>query len=241
MRAVEALRMRNPASGGGGGDPHWSSVALLLGFETGLNDESSYARSATFGAGSGGGLASSFGRFGTRSFQRNGSAILTFPDAASWPSGTNPFTLEFWVYFTAAPTGTSVHLLGHYDTAGQRSWSLNLESGALRLSLSSDGSTLTPKASAAWAPSINTWYHVAADFDGTNYRTYVNGVMNGKTGTPLSLHNSTAPVSVSCALTSGASNGTFSGYMDEVRITKGVARYASDAGFTVPTAAFPRS
>jgi hypothetical protein len=28
--------------------------------------------------------------------------------------------------------------------------------------------------------------------------------------------------------------------MDELRITKGVARYASDAGFAVPTAAFPR-
>ncbi len=31
------------------------------------------------------------------------------------------------------------------------------------------------------------------------------------------------------------------GWLDELRITKGVARYASDGGFTVPTAAFPRS
>lgn len=40
-----------------------------------------------------------------------------------------------------------------------------------------------------------------------------------------------------------AANGgiAFQGHIDEVRITKGVARYASDAGFTVPAAAFPRS
>jgi hypothetical protein len=31
------------------------------------------------------------------------------------------------------------------------------------------------------------------------------------------------------------------GWLDEIRITKGVARYASDSGYTVPTAAFPRS
>ena len=29
--------------------------------------------------------------------------------------------------------------------------------------------------------------------------------------------------------------------LDEVRITKGVARYASDSGFSVPSPAFPRS
>jgi hypothetical protein len=30
-------------------------------------------------------------------------------------------------------------------------------------------------------------------------------------------------------------------WFDEVRITKGVARYASDGGFTVPSARYPRS
>ncbi|TIL80512.1 MAG: LamG domain-containing protein, partial [Mesorhizobium sp.] len=34
---------------------------------------------------------------------------------------------------------------------------------------------------------------------------------------------------------------SFNGWIDELRITKGVARYASDGGFTPPTAAFPRS
>jgi hypothetical protein len=30
------------------------------------------------------------------------------------------------------------------------------------------------------------------------------------------------------------------GWVDEVRITKGIARYQTDAGFTPPTRAFPR-
>ncbi len=38
----------------------------------------------------------------------------------------------------------------------------------------------------------------------------------------------------------GSSFG-FDGWIDELRITKGVARYASDSGFAVPTSAYPRS
>lgn len=30
------------------------------------------------------------------------------------------------------------------------------------------------------------------------------------------------------------------GWLNEVRITKGVARYSLDSGFAVPTAAYPR-
>jgi hypothetical protein len=32
----------------------------------------------------------------------------------------------------------------------------------------------------------------------------------------------------------------FDGWIDELRITKDVARYASDSGFAVPTSAYPR-
>jgi hypothetical protein len=41
--------------------------------------------------------------------------------------------------------------------------------------------------------------------------------------------------------TGSSTSGPFLGNIDEVRITKGAARYASNSGFTVPTAAYPRS
>ena len=48
------------------------------------------------------------------------------------------------------------------------------------------------------------------------------------------------------ALASGGGNSDnafyfFNGNMDEIRITKGLARYASDSGYTVATQSFPRS
>lgn len=174
---------------------------------------------------------------------RVSSSGATFPDSADWHFGSSPFTVEAWVRFSAISTNLH-YLIGQYDPgANQRGWALIYDqtNGNVRLNLSSAGTAATERAAGAWSPSAGAWYHVAADFDGTNYRTYVDGVMKGKEGTPVTLHDSTVPLSVGSALNSGAANGNFNGWLDEVRITKGVARYASDSGFTVPSAAYPRS
>lgn len=90
-----------------------------------------------------------------------------------------------------------------------------------------------------WTPFTGTWYHVAVDRDGTTTRIYVDGVMIGSTtgaqdGVP------------SVGFTIGAQNASgagrpFNGWIDEFRYTRGFARYGSDAGFVVPSAAFPRT
>jgi hypothetical protein len=83
------------------------------------------------------------------------------------------------------------------------------------------------------------WYHVCAEKDGTGkIRIYIDGVMKGSaTPADSTSRNSSALFTIG----GDAFNRVLNGWLDEVRITKGVARYASDSGFTVPTAAFPRS
>lgn len=181
-------------------------------------------------------------KFGSASL-RASSGSQALSDNAGWHFGSGAFTVEAWVRFSAVGAGTDRVIMGQYDTgANQRSWALRITTANnLDIIVSSTGASGTSKASGAWAPSTGVWYHVAADFDGTNYRTYINGVMNGKTGTPVTLLDSTAQFTVGGFLNSGAHSGAFNGWIDEVRVTKGVARYASDAGFTAPTAAFPRS
>jgi hypothetical protein len=83
----------------------------------------------------------------------------------------------------------------------------------------------------------NVWQHVCADFDGAKYRLYLNGAMVASSTTLVSIFNPAKPLAV------GANSDNafiFSGNIDELRLTKGMARYASDSGFTVPAAAFPR-
>jgi hypothetical protein len=81
----------------------------------------------------------------------------------------------------------------------------------------------------------STWTHVAVvRYNGTT-TLYVNGVSGGTT---TSLGNMTDPDwIIGGGRYGGSSPVSFNGYIDDLRITKGVARYTTS--FTAPTAAFP--
>jgi hypothetical protein len=80
-----------------------------------------------------------------------------------------------------------------------------------------------------------TWKHVAITRAGSTVRVFQNGVIKGS-GTSSTTHNYTNPY-----FGYYAPNGNlyFTGYIDDIRITKGVARYTGP--FTPPTSAFPNS
>jgi hypothetical protein len=67
---------------------------------------------------------------------------------------------------------------------------------------------------------------------------FLNGTKSGTTPTLASnLNTSTTWVTSIGRYTSGGTNYDLNGYIDDLRITKGYARYT--ANFTAPTAAFP--
>ena len=89
---------------------------------------------------------------------------------------------------------------------------------------------------------LNAWHHIAADKDASGIlRVYCDGVMYDKeTGLTDAMAASTAPLRVG-HMNGGFGTSYWDGNIEEVRVTKGLARYASDSGYTVPTAPFPRS
>ena len=80
-------------------------------------------------------------------------------------------------------------------------------------------------------------YHIALCRSGTATKLFINGTQSGSTYTDSSTYLSTQsrPVIAGGGLTLGAS--PFNGYIDDLRITKGVARYT--ANFVPPIQAFP--
>lgn len=145
--------------------------------------------------------------------------------------GTGNFTIEMWAYFSRV---TGVQYL--YDgRAGSE--------GALP-ALYANGTSLVYRVSsvdritAASALTANTWCHIALCRSGTSTRLFLDGVQVGTTYTDTTKYFGAGSGGPHFGASGVGAAGTsaFQGYLDEIRITKGVARYT--ANFTTPTEAF---
>ena len=227
-------------------DPYFQFVKLLLGGEgadasTVFTDESPVARgNATVGGNAQ--VDTAQFKFGAASLLLDGTGdYLSFADSADWHLGTGHFTIEFFVRFNALPATNQVFIGQWGSGAGTLSTTFyKSTAGKLEWAVSTTGSNVFVDISATWSPVINTQYHVAIDYDGTKYRAYIDGVMIGSSTTARNIFNAPTVLGIGVQVVATASFPV-NGWMDEIRWTKGVARYASDGGFTVPAEAYPRT
>ena len=86
------------------------------------------------------------------------------------------------------------------------------------------------------ALSTGTWYHMAFVRNGSSHKLYINGTeyLSATSSDPI-IKTRAAGIGV-LYHTAGSSNYWFNGFIQDVRITKGLARYT--AAFTPPTAEF---
>ena len=86
----------------------------------------------------------------------------------------------------------------------------------------------------------NAWHHVAVTFDGNQFKMWIDGTLDATADWTSTYY--TTPHSEVHLRIGADSNPTpgrkFTGWVDEIRITRGTARYTS--GFTAPTNAFAR-
>ena len=237
---------------GVGTDPHFASVVLLLGFEgadgaTTASDDSDSNHSLTFGSQAE--IDTAQKRFGSSSLllSPTGSvnpsqAFVSAPDSADWHFGSGDLTIEGFVRF-ADLTATNQKFISHYNNTGnQRGWHVGRSGDNIFSFFSDDGTSAAPAftMSGAFTWAVNTWYHWAVTRSGNDWRQFVDGVQRGSTTvSSITLHNSTALMHVGKFRSTGFDDNPTDGWLDEIRVTKGVARYTGN--FTPPAAAFPRS
>lgn len=175
--------------------------------------------------------------------------FLSYPDHADFTFGTSNFTLENWVKFTGTESdkNKTQPLLAHHDATGnQRGWNLAYYGGddpnTLDFRISLNGSSAIAICSYEWTPELDVWYFIACDRDGSDFRLYLGeygettAAMVASGSNAGSIFNSSAQFRIG----SFSTPALFEGYMEEIRVTLGVARYASDAGCPIPTEAWPR-
>lgn len=138
--------------------------------------------------------------------------------------GTRDYTWEAWVYPTNVSTESALFSFGTYNPGLYIDTSLNI--------VHVDSGT-GQQVNTAHGMSNNTWYHVAACRDGTNLRVFIDGTQVGSTGTGYNVDIPRDTLRIGAYET--GSSYRWNGYMEDVRLTIGLARYTSN--FTPPTAA----
>jgi hypothetical protein len=210
-----------------------SNVVLLLHADgehgsTNVIDEMGHALTARGNAH----VSSNRACFGSGSLAFDGSGdYVETPTGDEWAFGDGDFTVECFLCFDTAPDYSDiVHVVGLHTSGSGTEWSIVHENGTLKLFINGQS-----RVSRSWYPiPTGQWHHVAAvRASGTTY-LFINGGNGSTSGA------SGGTIGAARTLTIGAANNPslyLNGYVDEVRISKGVARWTS--AFTPPSDAYP--
>jgi hypothetical protein len=224
-------------------DPNFSSVSLLLHLD-GSNGSTTFTDSSTNAftvtAIGDAQISTAQSKFGGSSASFDGTGdMLSVADNAAWAFGSGDFTIEFWVRFNAVNV-TQVLVSQATSLTSALSFDLVYAStGSFTFRYSLFGSSTSGTLTATFTASTNTWYHVAVTRSGADIKGFVDGTQMGSTlnASTNSLFDSGQPLRIGGRGSTAAS--PLNAFIDDLRITKGVARYT--ANFTPPTAAFPNS
>lgn len=224
----------------GSGDAAYPLVSLLLHCD-GANGSTSIADSSpvvkTVAVNNGAVISTAQSRFGGASLSLSSGAFLSVADHAGLGVASGDFTIEMWVRPASLSSNGILFNKQSGTAAGYPYQAYVSTTGAVIFrSYTEAVAELFNVATAAGKVSVNVWTHLAFVRAGATFTVYVDGEASGAATYAGSLPENQWPVTIGAY-----SNGVapFSGFVDDFRMTKGVARYTT--GFAVPTAAFPNS
>ena len=236
-----------PAVGGGGGagsDPDFANVIGL--YKTPSNGSISDA-SGTLGPfiiGTGAVIDGTQTQFQPANINLSGGGYVEAQgDLTQVDFGDDPFTIETWIYRTAAGT-VGDNGPPEYDTIvsasvfGSAGWGIFIRQDTNRLVYERGDNGALFEGDANAVISNNTWTHVAVSSEGVggNLRLFVNGVLAGTLSAPSGQDTSPSLTRLGIGRYQADRRKRFIGHIEDVRLTKGVARYTE--AFTPPTAEF---
>jgi len=168
-------------------------------------------------------------RFGGSSmfFDGTGDYLVT-PSSPNNELGSGDFTIEFWIYPSNASSAYRALVSSENYSATTGGWSLYQNGTAIEFWLSPGGAVTLNATSAITA---STWQHLALCRASGTLRLFVNGVQVQSVANTTTLTGRQVWVG-----DNNSGSFFFDGYMDDLRITRGFARYT--ANFTPPAVTF---
>jgi hypothetical protein len=207
-----------------------ANVSILLNFtNAGILDGTMKNNLETVGNAS---VSTSVVKYGSGSMYFDGTGdYLVVPSGQNTTYGTGDFTIESWVYCANTATGSIQIIYDQRSTGSQAVPTLYIDSNGNLQYYVSGANRITYSG----VVPAGAWNHVAVSRANSNTRMFLNGVQVGSTYSDTTTYISN-PVGVGAYL--GSPSLYLNGYIDDLRITKGFARYT--ANFTPPSVALPR-
>ena len=221
------------------GDDKFEKVVALFNFDgsdgdrttSGL-DASNSNLSLTYDS-AGDELSSTQKKFGSTSLYIADNVRVSSTDGFNM--GTGDFTMEAWFYFTTLSAGFGIFDQWNSGTSLARSqlWHGSSAGGQLKFYHSIAGQSTQTISFADPTISTGSWIHLALVRQGGTVKLYVNGTADSTSGSTSGNVHRTDDMWFGDQQTGGGNAPQY--YMDDLRITKGAARYTSN--FTAPTSA----
>jgi hypothetical protein len=221
-----------------------ANLKLLLHFDgadeaTATTDSSNNGRTITLAGNAQ--LDTAHKKFGTASLLLDGAGDLaSAADDGDFDFGSEDFTVEGFFRISSLGNNTFFSHWENGDASGQ-SFYLTHFNSSNRLRFAYRLTTGIVEANYTWSPSTNTFYHIAIVRNGAALKVYIDGtaVIEESIST-TSFVTSEDPFRIGVFNDATTASPTldwyFAGHVDEVRVTKGEARYTSS--FTPTTSAF---
>ena len=166
-------------------------------------------------------------KFGASSLLLDGTGdYLSIASDVDYGFGTGDFTIEGWFYKTAVSTQ---YLFDTRTILNENSIAVQ-SNGAGNLRLFVNGAFVLTSSN---THTNNAWNHLAISRASGTTRFFINGVVSTNTYTDATNYGTAKPLFIGATYTGSTS---YNGYIDEFRVTKGLARYT--ATFTPSTTAF---
>lgn len=220
----------NDTSTSGPTDPYFSNVASLLHFDGNLTDQKGLVWTAQNGA-----STSGTAKFGSGALSCNGSNQLISTPSAGMPTfGAGDWTVEFWCYFNNNSPSNYEAMIHLCPTAvGYASLLVMREPGkGMNIFVSKAGDDWNVN-HVGGILNAGQYYHVAIVRNGI----FIIGFLNGTPiGAPQVGAGSVFTGTANTVIGNAAGLYPLNGFIDDFRITNGIARYTS--AFTPPTSSY---
>ena len=169
--------------------------------------------------------------FGSSSIYFDGSGdYLSLADSADWELDDGDFTIEMWVRPTTGSPADYQGLVSHEDqnsptTYGWLFITDNSISDHLFFTMRNGGNPYKLEGTALTG---GVWQHVAVTRQNGVARLFQDGVKVAEATYAFTVTNNSQPLRIGALSSNSVPWAYFSGYIKDLRITKGVAKYTSD-------------